>query len=79
MKIKEKKVNITLDQTPNSRLEPHELLFDKTFVISTNEQRKALDAKEWSSYEAMLKSQALNKAFENGLKTKGQTVIFKII
>jgi len=77
--MKNKKVNITLDQTPNIKLNTNEMLFNQTFVITTDEQKTALNKKEWSSFEAMIKSIALNKAFQNGLKLKGQTVIFKIL
>ena len=77
--MKNKKVNITLDQTPNLKLNTNEMLFNQTFVITTDEQKTALNKKEWSSFEAMIKSIALNKAFKTGLKLRGQTVIFKII
>tara|TARA_Y100000592_G_C5455698_1_gene311227 strand:+ start:1488 stop:1721 length:234 start_codon:yes stop_codon:yes gene_type:complete len=77
--MQNKKVNITLDQTPNIKLNTNEMLFNQTFVITTDEQKTALNKKEWSSFEAMIKSIALNKAFKNGLKLRGQTVIFKIL
>ena len=78
-KMKKATVQVTLSQPTNVQLKANELLFDKVFEISTDEQKKALESQKWSSTKAMIESLALRKAFENGLNPRGQLVKFKIL
>jgi len=47
--MKKATVQVTLSQPTNIQFKANELLFDKVFEISTDEQKKALESQRWSS------------------------------